>query len=231
MPVHLLGPEPVFPSPELAREDGLLALGGDLEPERILNAYRNGIFPWYSGKRPILWWSPDPRCVIFPDKVKVSGSLRRVMKAGRFEIAFDRNFPAVIRKCATVRRKGPKGTWITRDMEKAYTRLHEMGVAHSVEAWSDGELAGGLYGLSMGRVFFGESMFSEAADASKAALVTLCRTFAAAGGTLIDCQMETPHLLSLGAETISRTCYLGLLTGRLEGEPGAMPWGTGEGEG
>ena len=197
-----------FPPPEHAEEDGLLAMGGDLRVERLLAAYRTGIFPWYSDGQPILWWSPDPRLVLFPDEFHCSRSLRRTLKRGTFEIRFDTAFEEVIEACANAPRNYGDGTWITPGMRHAYTRLHELGFAHSVEAWRGGALAGGLYGLSLGACFFGESMFTRETDASKAALsalVTLCRAWNFA---FIDCQVTNDHLLSLGAREIPRAAFL-----------------------
>ena len=173
MPIFALTGEPVFPPPQLAEEDGLLAVGGDLRPERLLEAYRAGIFPWYSDGQPILWWSPDPRLVLFPGEFHRSRSLRKTGKRGIFEVRFDTAFTAVIAACARAPRSYGEGTWITRAMRSAYTRLHRLGYAHSVECWHDGALAGGLYGISLGSCFFGESMFAHMTDASKMALSAL----------------------------------------------------------
>ncbi len=198
----------VFPSPELAEEDGLLAVGGDLSVERLLLAYSYGIFPWYSEGSPILWWSPDPRLVLFPEELKISRSLRQTLKRGIFRVTFDTAFEKVIRGCAEVRRKDGHGTWISEDMVEAYCRLHEEGFAHSVESWTGGRLAGGLYGVSIGGAFFGESMFSLRSDASKVALVSLVERLIEFGFRIIDCQMTTSHLLSLGAREIPRSEFL-----------------------
>lgn len=211
MPVFLLGSSPIFPDPSLSDPDGLVAVGGDLSVERLLNAYRMGIFPWYSEGQPIMWWSPDPRLVLFPDELKVSRSLRQTIKKGIFNITFDRAFGDVMRACANIRRPGQDGTWITRKMIKAYAELHELGYAHSVEAWSGGKIAGGLYGVSVGRAFFGESMFSLKPDASKAALVALVQKLREAGCAVIDCQVETKHLKSMGAREITRAEFLKIL--------------------
>lgn len=198
-------PESPFPSPDQALEQpqGLLAVGGDLSPTRLINAYRQGIFPWYSDEQPILWWSPAPRCVIYPDAVHVSRRLRRRYNQGQFTLSADRAFSEVIEACAEPR-QDHEGTWITSEMKSAYIRLHKMGVAHSVEVHIDNELAGGIYGLALGRVFFGESMFSKREDSSKIALVALCRQLHQWGFSLLDCQVSNPHLLSLGAQEISR---------------------------
>ncbi|MDD3448788.1 MAG: leucyl/phenylalanyl-tRNA--protein transferase [Gammaproteobacteria bacterium] len=198
-----------FPDPELAlREpDGLLAAGGDLGPERLLAAYREGIFPWFSDGQPILWWSPDPRAVLFPGQIRIARSLRKTLKSHRYRASMDTDFAAVIAACAEPR-PGQEGTWITAAMRDAYLRLHQLGVAHSVEVWEDGSLVGGLYGVAIGRVFFGESMFTRARDASKVALVHLAGQLRDWGFPLIDCQQTTGHLLSMGAVEIPRREFL-----------------------
>jgi leucyl/phenylalanyl-tRNA--protein transferase len=187
----------------LRRPNGLLAAGGDLSPERLLQAYRHGIFPWYGEGEPILWWSPDPRMVLFPAELKIGRSLRKVLRKGAFMVSADTAFEAVIEGCSGPR-SGQPGTWITADMKRAYCRLHRLGIAHSVETWLDGRLAGGLYGVALGRAFFGESMFSHASDASKVALVSLVRQLHAWGFEMIDCQMRTELLASFGAREIAR---------------------------
>jgi len=194
-----------FPPVEKALKspNGLLCAGGDLSPERLVDAYSRGIFPWFSEGDPILWWSPDPRMVLFPEELKVSRSLRKKVERGVFETRFDTAFDDVIANCAAPR-AGQSGTWIVPEMVAAYTALHELGFAHSVESWRDGELAGGLYGVWLGRVFFGESMFSREPDASKVALVRLVERLRAQGCELIDCQQATAHLASLGAREIRR---------------------------
>ena len=196
-----------IPFPPLVRAlhepNGLLAAGGDLSPERLLLAYRHGIFPWFSEGQPILWWSPDPRMVLFPDELKVSRSLAKTLKKRPFEMRADTAFRAVMECCAAPR-LGEPGTWISTDMIAAYTRLHELGLAHSVEAWHGNELVGGLYGIALGRMFYGESMFSRANDASKIAFVHLVRQLERWGFGMIDCQMKTAHLSSLGAREIPR---------------------------
>lgn len=207
-------PEAPFPPVEAAlREpEGLLAIGGDLHPRRLLRAYRAGIFPWYGEGQPILWWSPDPRAVLLPERVHVSRSLRRTLRRGLFRVTVDRAFDAVIEACATVPRPGQDGTWITPEMAAAYRRLHRLGHAHSVEAWTrDGGLAGGLYGVAIGRVFFGESMFSRRSDASKVALVALCRMLVAWGYGLVDCQVRSPHLERMGAVLVPRRRFVAAL--------------------
>ena len=197
-----------FPNPDLAEEDGLLAIGGDLSVERLLLAYHLGIFPWYSEDTPILWYSPHEPFVLYPEKVKISKSMRNVLNSGRFSVTFDEAFQQVIEACANVPRRGQPGTWLTKEMQEAYVELHRQGYAHSVEAWENGELAGGLYGVLVNKVFCGESMFSRVPNTSKAALIELCRN---KNYELIDCQMHTEHLESMGAEFISREEYLALL--------------------
>jgi leucyl/phenylalanyl-tRNA--protein transferase len=213
VPVYALGPELVFPPPEGAVR-GLVAVGGDLSPERILLGYRSGIFPWYD-EEPILWHSPDPRCVLRPERLHVGRSLNRVLRREEFHVRFDTEFENVIRACKSAQRPGQDGTWITDDMERAYVTLHGMGYAHSVEAWQDGELAGGLYGVSIGRVFFGESMFARRPNASKVALVRLAETISAWGFPLIDAQVPTPHTLAFGAELWPRARFLSALRAEL----------------
>ncbi len=193
-----------FPDPALAEPSGLLAIGGSLRPQRLIEAYSQGIFPWYSNDTPIRWYSPHERFVLFPEALKISKSLRQVLRSGRFQITYDRVFSEVITACAVHPRAGQDGTWITPEMQEAYIKLHELGYAHSVETWYSGKLVGGLYGVSIGQVFCGESMFSREANASKVALASLCQS-----GTynLIDCQVHTDHLASLGARMISRAAY------------------------
>ena len=194
-----------FPDPSQALDEpnGLLAVGGDLSPTRLGHAYRQGIFPWFSSGDPILWWSPDPRTILRPHQIHVSRSLRKRLRQGRLSVTFDQNFAAVIRACAQPR-DAQGGTWLVPPMIAAYESLHREGLAHSVEVWLDGDLVGGLYGVAIGRVFFGESMFSRVADASKVALVQLCRRLDDWGFALVDCQMRTDHLLSMGAMEIPR---------------------------
>ena len=199
-----------FPTPELALRtpNGLLCAGGDLSPQRILAAYRQGIFPWFSEGEPILWWSPDPRMTLEPSQIRISRSLRKTLSRGDYELRIDSDFVAVIEACAATPRKGQHGTWITAEMCDAYTCLHRLGYAHSVETWIAGQLVGGLYGLAIGRMFYGESMFSRVTDASKIALAHLARHLNDRGFGLIDCQMTTPHLASLGAREIPRREFL-----------------------
>ena len=198
----------IFPPPELAEEDGLLAVGGDLSPERLLEAYSLGIFPWYSEDTPILWYSPHERFVIYPDRVKISKSMRKIMNSGVFRITENEAFEQVIKACASVERKDQPGTWITNEMQEAYIKLHQLGFASSVEVWRGQELVGGLYGVRSGQIFCGESMFSKVSNASKAALIWLCTR---KEYTLIDCQLHTEHLERMGAEMISRDAYRSFL--------------------
>jgi len=200
-----------FPDPRTASDEGLLAYGGDLSVPRLLSAYRNGIFPWYSEGDPILWWSPDPRLLLFPEKFKVRKSFRRVLRSGKFTVTFDHHFKEVISYCAAVPREGQESTWIVPDMQRAYLHLFEEGHAHSVEVYKDEKLVGGLYGLSIGKIFFGESMFSLVSDASKVAFKALSDVLGRRGYDFIDCQMKTDHMVGLGAEVVSRDKYLDLL--------------------
>lgn len=203
MPVFQLTEKIVFPRPELAEENGLLAIGGDLRPERLIAAYRSGIFPWYSENDPILWWFISPRLVIFPDEFRVSRRLAREIRTKTYRITFDRAFDRVIASCARVRTDRGEGTWISKEMQKAYSTLHRLGYAHSVECWHGDRLAGGLYGVALDRVFFGESMFTIIKNGSKIALASLVEFLQKRGVQLIDCQMTTDHLLSFGAREIS----------------------------
>jgi len=205
-------PNEPFPplSEALTEPDGLLAAGGDLSPKRLLNAYRHGIFPWYNEGEPILWWSPDPRCVLFPENLKISRSLRKTLRKQLFEIRMDTVFSDVMKACAESR-KNQSGTWITNDMYQAYNHMHELGYAHSIECWQDNKLVGGLYGIAIGQVFFGESMFSKKPDASKVALVHLCEHLKQNNFKLIDSQVHTSHMESMGAEMISRSEFENLV--------------------
>lgn len=200
----------IFPDTSYALEepDGLLALGGDLSLKRLTCAYQKGIFPWYSDGQPIMWWSPDPRSILVPENVHISRSLKKTLKQNWFKVTFDQAFSKVISKCATAR---TDGTWITSEMQQAYIDLHQAGIAHSVEVWVDNELVGGLYGIALDKVFFGESMFSTINDVSKIALVKLCQKLDADGFKMIDCQVQSEHLTSLGAELITRTKFNNLL--------------------
>jgi leucyl/phenylalanyl-tRNA---protein transferase len=222
MPVALLSDEISFPPHELAEADGLLAVGGDLSEERLLKAYSTGIFPWYSENSPLLWWSPDPRLVLFPSEMKVSRSLRQCLKKDIYLITINTAFEQIIQCCADSSRKGQSGTWITEEMIHAYSRLHRSGHAHSVEAWHDGELVGGLYGIIMGKIFFGESMFAKMSNASKVAFVTFVEQLAAQGFDLIDCQVKTEHLVRMGAREIPRSIFLKILKKALSQTPSSV---------
>ncbi len=224
MPVYLLGKEILFPPVDHA-ENGLLAVGGDLSPERLLAAYCEGIFPWYSEGEPILWHSPDPRFVLTTESFHVPRRLQRAVKEGStFRLELDTAFADVIAACASVPRPGQRGTWITTEMMQAYIRLHEMGFAHSVEARAGDELVGGVYGVSLGGIFFGESMFAKKSDASKVAFVALVRQLQRWNIGVVDCQVETPHLARFGAETVSREEYLDILHDALEQETRRGKW-------
>ncbi|HKK90370.1 MAG TPA: leucyl/phenylalanyl-tRNA--protein transferase [Desulfobacteraceae bacterium] len=224
MPLFRLSHRNEFPPARLARVDGLLCIGGDLSQSRILLAYRNGIFPWYSSSEPILWWSPDPRLVLYPEKIRVSRSLKKKIRKHHFQITMDRNFDGVIRECADSRIEKREETWLGRKMIQAYTRLHKSGYAHSVEAWKDGTLAGGLYGISLGGCFFGESMFTRVSDASKTALCALACHLETLGFNLIDCQVTTDHMLSMGAEEIPRADFLSQIETSLARKTEKGPW-------
>ncbi len=223
--IPFLRPQDPFPpvSRALRSPNGLLAAGADLSPERLLDAYSRGIFPWFSEGEPILWWSPHPRMVLFPGELKVSRSLRRTVARATFETRFDTAFEAVMRECAAPR-DGQAGTWIVPEMVAAYTRLHELGFAHSVESWRDGALVGGLYGILLGRVFFGESMFARETDASKAALVKLVERLRALEVRVIDCQQATRHLASLGAREIPRREFAQMLAESIQYPPTGSRW-------
>jgi leucyl/phenylalanyl-tRNA--protein transferase len=210
MPLYALDESLWFPPVEQALTDGLLAIGGDLSVERLLLAYKNGIFPWYDGDIP-LWWCPNPRFILFPEDLKVSKSMKSLLKKNAFEFTVNKAFTQVIHYCKETERKGQEGTWIKKEVEDAYIRLHEMGYAFSAEAWHDGELAGGLYGVRMGNVFFGESMFSRKSNASKYAFIRYMEQLKREGVLLIDCQVYTEHLESLGAKMIMREQFIQLL--------------------
>jgi leucyl/phenylalanyl-tRNA--protein transferase len=205
-------PDAPFPPPSMAEKepDGLLAIGGDLTEKRLLNAYRSGIFPWYSENQPILWWSPDPRTVLFTDRLHISRSLAKTLRKTPFRVTFDSDFKQIVQICASISRNEQNGTWILPEMHRAYNRMHNLGHAHSVEVWHEKRLVGGLYGVAIGAAFYGESMFSLERDASKIALVNLVDKLEAAGFLFIDCQVVTDHLLSLGAETVPRKEFLDL---------------------
>jgi len=215
MPVFQLTEKIIFPPPELAEENGLLAIGGDLSTERLLLAYSKGIFPWYSAGEPILWWHPSPRLVLFPDEFKVPSRLARFIKRQKHEVTMDHAFQQVIIGCASAADRQKRGTWIDRDMIEAYTRLHKLGYAHSVECWLDGELAGGLYGIGLGKIFFGESMFSRQSNVSKVALVSLVEKLKELDFDLIDCQLKTEHLMQFGAREIPGAEFQELLAERV----------------
>ncbi|HMI77533.1 MAG TPA: leucyl/phenylalanyl-tRNA--protein transferase [Ferruginibacter sp.] len=211
--MFLLNKELIFPPVEMADEDGLLAIGGDLGTERLLLAYRSGIFPWYNEGEPICWWSPDPRFVLYPSELKISNSMRTVLNNGKFRFSIDRAFTEVIQNCKTVTRKGQDGTWISPAVQKAYTILHEQGYAHSAETWLDGKLVGGLYGIKLDNIFFGESMFSIEKNASKFAFIKYVQLLQKENLQLVDCQVYTGHLESLGAGMISRERFVEALRG------------------
>jgi leucyl/phenylalanyl-tRNA--protein transferase len=213
--VYRLPAEPLFPDPGLADEDGLLAVGGDLSPERLVAAYAAGIFPWFE-RGPVLWWSPDPRLLLRPAWLHVPRSLGRTLRRGRYAVRCDTAFAEVIRRCAAARRPGQRGTWIGPRMIAAYRRLHELGLAHSFEAWEGEALAGGLYGVSLGGAFFGESMFADRPDASKVAFVESVRWLERHGVELVDCQVRTEHLVRLGAREVPRARFLRELAAALE---------------
>ncbi len=208
MPVFLLSDKISFPPPHLASKEGLLAVGGDLGQKRLLLAYRTGIFPWFSDDEPILWWSPDPRLVLYPEEIRVSKTLKKIIKKNMFHVTMDSAFVQVINQCAKIRLQNNQGTWIIKEMIDAYSKLHESGFAHSVEAWYQGELAGGLYGVSLGRCFFGESMFTRVSNASNVAFVKLVEYLNALSFDMIDCQFTTEHLLRFGAKEIPRVSFL-----------------------
>ncbi len=214
-PLHFLDKRLEFPPVDTASEDGLLAVGGDLSPERLLLAYQNGIFPWFNDDSLILWWTPDPRMVLFPKKVKVSKSMRKVIRDGAFALTQNTCFEQVMDYCAQIERKGQEGTWITPEMKNAYMNLYKKGYAKSFEVWEDGELVGGLYGVDLGRVFCGESMFSLRPNASKFAFIKMAQELGEKGYELIDCQVHTNHLESLGAELMPRNEFVKILQGQL----------------
>jgi leucyl/phenylalanyl-tRNA---protein transferase len=210
MSLFALDNELLFPPVHLAEPDGLLAIGGDLSPERLLLAYRSGIFPWYEGEH-ILWWSPDPRFVLFPKELKISKSIKPLLKKDAFDFTINKAFSQVIHHCKETKRPGQKGTWITDEVEKAYCRLHDLGYAHSAEVWNEGELVGGLYGIKLGKVFFGESMFSKESNASRFAFTKYVQQLQTEGIEIIDCQIYTEYLESFGARMIERKEFIRLL--------------------
>lgn len=209
--MFILSTDISFPPVDEADEDGFLAIGGDLSPERLLEAYRHGIFPWYNEDDPICWWSPDPRCVLFPDALHISKSMQRVLNTGQFQFFVNRNFENVMRQCKMIKRKGEQGTWIQQEMIDAYIKLYKAGYAVCAEAWKDDELVGGLYGVRIGKMFFGESMFSNVTNASKFAFIKFITQLKTEGVQLIDCQMHTAHLESLGAVLIPRSQFIEIL--------------------
>ncbi len=209
--IPYLGDELNFPSAERSTPRGIVAIGGDLSPDRLMLAYRNGIFPWFNENDPIIWWSLDPRMVLFPERIKISKSMRSLFKKNAFSVTYNQAFSHVIECCKSMDREGQEGTWITNEMQEAYIRLHKLGYAYSVEVWENTDLVGGLYGVKVGKVFSGESMFSKVSNASKYGFISFVQKAHHDGIKLIDCQQESSHLKSLGAETISRTQYLDLL--------------------
>jgi leucyl/phenylalanyl-tRNA--protein transferase len=210
MPLFALNKELIFPPVHLAEPDGLLAMGGDLSSERLLLAYRSGIFPWYEGKT-ILWWSPDLRFVLFPDELKISKTIKPLLNRNEFEFSINESFIAVIHQCKKTKRPGQQGTWITDEVEKAFCKMHELGYAHSAEVRKDGELIGGLYGIRLGKMFFGESMFSKVSNASRYCFIKYVQQLKEEGVQLIDCQVYTKYLESFGARMISRKDFIQLL--------------------
>lgn len=206
--MYLLSKDLVFPPVNLANEDGLLAIGGDLSAERLTLAYKSGIFPWYNQGEPIIWYSPNPRMVLFPKNLKISKSMKKIIRKKQFRVTFNQNFPAVISNCKNSYREGQGGTWITNEMQQAYLNLHKLGLAKSVEVWDGNELVGGLYGIDLGHIFCGESMFSKVSNASKLAFIFLVQQLEKENYKLIDCQVYNEHLESLGAEEIYRAEFL-----------------------
>ena len=225
MPVYQLTAELVFPDPEWSNPEGILAVGGDLRIERLLLAYQQGIFPWYEEGYPLLWWSPPTRCILKPEEFHASRSLKRLLRQRRFRVTIDQAFAQVIRACAQTRLADGKGTWITQDMINAYCDLHAAGFAHSVEAWDGERLAGGIYGVSLGRAFFGESMFAQVTNASKVAFFNLTQKLVEWEFSLLDCQITNPHLQSLGAYEISRADFLGRMAEALTFPTRQGKWG------
>ncbi|MBW2569516.1 MAG: leucyl/phenylalanyl-tRNA--protein transferase [Deltaproteobacteria bacterium] len=225
MPIFLLSDEIKFPPPQLAQKDGLLAAGGDLSRDRLLLAYKMGIFPWYSEPEPVLWWSPDPRLVLYPDDIKISKTLKKIIHKNIFHITIDQAFRQIITSCARIRSQNNEETWIVDDMIKSYCKLHESGFAHSVEAWHEGDLAGGLYGVSLGRCFFGESMFTRISNASNVAFVFLVEYLKSLSFDMIDCQVSSEHLIRFGAKEIPRERFLRELEQSLEAPTKTGRWG------
>ncbi|RLD23751.1 MAG: leucyl/phenylalanyl-tRNA--protein transferase [Bacteroidetes bacterium] len=211
MPVYLLNESPLMPDPIHADAEGLVAIGGDLAHKRLINAYKSGIFPWYEEGSEILWWSPDPRLVLFPEELKVSKSMRSLFRKNYFNVTVNQQFVEVIANCKNIDRTDQGGTWITDEMEKAYISLHKLGYAHSVEVWHENKLVGGLYGIKLGNIYFGESMYSKVSNASKIGFIHLVKDLSEKGVKMIDCQIKTDHLISLGAREISRQHFLKIL--------------------
>lgn len=222
--MYWLSEDLVFPHPKYADEDGLLAAGGDLSMQRLLLAYQNGIFPWYNAGEPIMWWAPNPRFVLFPSEVRLSKSMRKVIRKKTFEIRYDTAFEQVIKACSSTPRLGQSGTWIIPEMIEAYVQLHQLGFAHSIETWQDGKLVGGLYGVALGKCFFGESMFSHVSNASKTALIHLSQTLAQKEFALIDCQVHTPHVESMGAQHIPLEDFMSYLETNKENPTLQQSW-------
>ncbi len=227
MPLFRLSKQIEFPPAWLARSDGLLCIGGDLSPQRLILAYRNGIFPWFSHSEPILWWSPDPRLILPPAEIRISRSLKKKIRKDPFTIRINTDFEQTILACSLPRRNEPGGTWLVEEMIEAYITLHKMGVAHSVEAWRNNQLVGGLYGISLGTSFFGESMFSREPDASKTALVALSQELSFQGFKMIDCQVTSGHLLRMGAREISRNLFLDTLNQSVDEKVSDDIWTSG----
>ena len=226
MPVFWLHPDRIeFPNPNFADEDGIVAVGGDLSPKRLLLAYRKGLFPWYNENEPILWWCLNPRLVLFPKDLYIAKSMRPYFNQQKFKVTFDTHFEEVVRACQKSARRGQEnGTWISEDIVQAYVRMHNLGFGHSVEVWQDDVLVGGLYGISIGNVFFGESMFANVSNASKVGFITLVQRLTALDYWLIDCQQQTQHLSSMGAQPISRTVFLNILKKNEQEPDNAGSW-------
>ncbi|MCS6794670.1 MAG: leucyl/phenylalanyl-tRNA--protein transferase [Raineya sp.] len=225
MAYYFLRDELFFPPVHIASREGIVAVGGDLSVERLLLAYRSGIFPWFSEGEPIIWWSPEPRFVLYPNKIKISKSMKQLFKKKTFEVTLDKNFEKVISNCQKIKRKGQFGTWITPEMKNAYIELHKLGYAHSIEVWQEGKLVGGLYGVCLGSIFFGESMFSKVSNASKYGLITLCKILEKNHFYLVDCQVYTEHLESLGAEFIPRQQFIQIVSEKAQNDTFQGNWG------
>lgn len=224
MTIYYVGKELEFPNPLYGSEEGLIAVGGDLSPARLIFAYENGIFPWFSDEEPILWWSPDPRFILKCEEIKISKSMKKFIKKSLYKVTYDKAFNEVIEACSTVKRGAGNGTWITKEMKEAYKKLHRLGYAHSVETWYEDKLVGGLYGISLGKSFFGESMFSKRDNASKTAFINLVGNLNKLKFDMVDCQVHTNHLESLGAKKIQRTEFLELLEKSIKKETICGNW-------